>query len=139
MAKLPDRRRGERILRNLPKTAREAVGQSIDREATLINRKQKRLAPKRSGTLAGTIERSDLKESRREVSVTLKAGGDATTREIRTGSGEPYDYALGVEFGNETMPAQPFFYPPIRGANKRIKRRAKRLLKQAAAEAVNKS
>ncbi|MCQ0987544.1 HK97-gp10 family putative phage morphogenesis protein [Jiella marina] len=139
MAKLPGRSRGLRVLKNLPKAARKAVRESIDVEATNIGRRQKRLAPKRSGTLASTIERSEVRETRRDVSVTLMAGGDRTTKPVRNGADTEYDYALGVEFGNEDMPAQPFFYPPIRGANKRIRRRARRLLKQAAKEAVQRS
>lgn len=40
----------------------------------------------------------------------VEAGGDMTTKEVREGSGEPYDYALGFEFGNSKQPARPFFY-----------------------------
>src|SRR5262245_57876524 len=40
----------------------------------------------------------------------VQAGGDMTTSEIREGSGVPYDYALGFEFGNSHQPARPFFY-----------------------------
>ncbi|MBR0764147.1 hypothetical protein [Bradyrhizobium japonicum] len=40
----------------------------------------------------------------------VEAGGDMTTKEVRAGSGEPYDYALGFEFGTSRQPARPFFY-----------------------------
>lgn len=40
----------------------------------------------------------------------VQAGGDMTTKDIREGSGEPYDYAEGFEFGNSKQPARPFFY-----------------------------
>lgn len=40
----------------------------------------------------------------------VEAGGDMTTKEIREGSGEPYDYALGFEFGTSHQPARPFFF-----------------------------
>lgn len=40
----------------------------------------------------------------------VEAGGDMTTKEVRDGSGEPYDYALGFEFGTSHQPARPFFY-----------------------------
>jgi hypothetical protein len=40
----------------------------------------------------------------------VEAGGDMTTKEVREGSGEPYDYALGFEFGTSRQPARPFFY-----------------------------
>lgn len=40
----------------------------------------------------------------------VEAGGDMTTKEVREGSGEPYDYALGFEHGTSRQPARPFFY-----------------------------
>lgn len=40
----------------------------------------------------------------------VEAGGDMTTKEVRDGSGEPYDYALGFEFGTSHQPARPFFF-----------------------------
>lgn len=40
----------------------------------------------------------------------VEAGGDMTTKEVRGGSGEPYDYALGFEFGTSHQPARPFFF-----------------------------
>lgn len=40
----------------------------------------------------------------------VEAGGDMTTKEVREGSGEPYDYALGFEFGTSRQPARSFFF-----------------------------
>lgn len=40
----------------------------------------------------------------------VQAGGDMTTKEVREGSGEPYDYSLGFEFGTSRQPARPFFF-----------------------------
>lgn len=40
----------------------------------------------------------------------VEAGGDMTTKEVREGSGEPYDYALGFEWGTSRQPARPFFF-----------------------------
>ena len=40
----------------------------------------------------------------------VQAGGDMTSGEVREGSGVPYDYAVGFEFGNSRQPARPFFY-----------------------------
>jgi hypothetical protein len=45
-----------------------------------------------------------------ELEYFVEAGGDMTTKEVREGSGEPYDYALGFEFGTSRQPARPFFY-----------------------------
>ncbi|MFK4523691.1 hypothetical protein ABIF90_001672 [Bradyrhizobium japonicum] len=45
-----------------------------------------------------------------ELEYFVEAGGNMTTKEVREGSGEPYDYALGFEFGTSRQPARPFFY-----------------------------
>ena len=44
------------------------------------------------------------------LEVFVQAGGDATTNEIREGSGIDYDHALGFEYGNSRQPARSFFY-----------------------------
>ncbi|WP_165421307.1 HK97-gp10 family putative phage morphogenesis protein [Bradyrhizobium sp. Leo170] len=44
----------------------------------------------------------------------VQAGGDMTTREVRDGSGVPYDYAEAFEFGTSRQPARPFFWPTYR-------------------------
>lgn len=48
------------------------------------------------------------------LDVHVVAGGDLTETEVRTGSGEPYDYALGFEFGNSRQAARPFFWNTYR-------------------------
>jgi HK97 gp10 family phage protein len=40
----------------------------------------------------------------------VQAGGQLTTKEVREGSGEPYDYAEAFEFGTSIQPARSFFY-----------------------------
>jgi len=40
----------------------------------------------------------------------VQAGGDMTTKEVRDGSGQPYDYAEGFEFGTSRQEARPFFW-----------------------------
>lgn len=51
-----------------------------------------------------------VRRGRGTLELFVEAGGDLTTRQVREGSGVDYDYALGVEFGNQHAPAQPFFY-----------------------------
>jgi hypothetical protein len=51
-----------------------------------------------------------VRRRRNDLDLVVSAGGDLTTKEVRKGSGEDYDYALGIEFGNEHVAAQPFFY-----------------------------
>lgn len=44
----------------------------------------------------------------------VQAGGDLTTKEVREGSGEPFDYATAMEWGTSRQPARPFFWPTYR-------------------------
>lgn len=46
-----------------------------------------------------------------ELEWIVQAGGDLTTKEIRDGSGQPYDYAEAFEFGTSRQPAHAFFFP----------------------------
>lgn len=61
-------------------------------------------------------ETGDLEESctvvpgKNDLEFLVQAGGDLTTKDIREGSGKPYDYAEGFEFGTSHQPARPFFY-----------------------------
>jgi hypothetical protein len=41
----------------------------------------------------------------------VQAGGELTTREVRTGSGVDFDYALAFEYGTTRQHAKPFFWP----------------------------
>ena len=61
-------------------------------------------------------ETGDLEEScavvpgKNDLEFLVQAGGPLTTKDIREGSGVPYDYAVGFEFGTSHQPARPFFY-----------------------------
>lgn len=81
----------------------------------------------------------------RPASFRVKAGGPTTTREVRSGSGKPYDYSVGVEFGtsqhtnagifagsdNPGARRQPFFWPAYRLIRKRLRGRMSRALSKA--------
>ncbi|WP_314945919.1 hypothetical protein [Bradyrhizobium cosmicum] len=60
---------------------------------------------------SGALEAScTVAQGDNDLEYLVQAGGDMTTKEVREGSGEPYDYALGFEFGTSRQPARPFFY-----------------------------
>jgi len=73
------------------------------------------------------------------------AGGPATTKSARLGSGKPFDYALGVEFGtgahvnagmfagsqNPGARKQPFYWIAYRMMKKRIRSRVTRAINRA--------
>lgn len=61
-----------------------------------------------TGNLASSIRKERGKTDTR---VLVMAGGFLTTRRL---GGKPYDYARAVEFGTESLPAKPFFFPTYR-------------------------
>lgn len=50
----------------------------------------------------------------------VQAGGEATTVEVREGSGQAYDYAEAFEFGTSRQPARAFFWPTYRAKKSEI-------------------
>lgn len=68
-------------------------------------------APVVSGTLRDSVK---VRRRRNELELEVVAGGQATSKEIRAGSGVDYDYALAVEYGTTARPAEPFFYNTAR-------------------------
>jgi HK97 gp10 family phage protein len=90
----------------------------------------RRVAPVSSGNLVQSIKVVvDVSDSK----VLIKAGGKLTTKEVRKGSGVPYDYAFAQEFGTKDMPASPFFWPVYRLKKKNARARMTRALKRAVA------
>jgi hypothetical protein len=64
-------------------------------------------SPDETGDLEASCE---VVDGASDLEVIVQAGGDLTTKEIREGSGVPYDYALSFEHGTSRQPARPFFY-----------------------------
>lgn len=60
-----------------------------------------------TGKLAESVR---VEDGRHELELVIAAGGELTTKEIRGGSGVPYDYALAIEFGTTKMEPNPFFF-----------------------------
>lgn len=81
---------------------------NADRVANAIRQAAPRGA---TGKLADSVQ---VRRGRNTLELEVTAGGDATTKEVRAGSGVRYDYALANEFGTSAMPAQPFFWPTWR-------------------------
>lgn len=138
-------RRLNRKLAAMPVEARKAIGEAIDKGANEIIALQKSAAPVDDGALQASIRKrrggrgiaGDLK-GEAGLSVTITAGGAATTRPVREGASATYDYALAQEFGTQKMPANPFFFPAYRLLKKRVKGRITRATTKAARAAVGK-
>lgn len=68
-------------------------------------------APVVSGALRDSVK---VRRRRNELELEVVAGGETTSKEIRTGAGVDYDYALAIEYGTTERPAEPFFYNTAR-------------------------
>lgn len=128
-----------RKLARMPDVARKDISDAIAKGATEIVTFQKAAVPVQSGRLRDSIGwqwggrglfgqlRGDAR-----LSAVIMAGGATTTKEVRSGSGVDYDYALGQEFGTADTSAQPFFFPGYRLGKRRARSRITRAANKAA-------
>ncbi|MBI5111301.1 MAG: HK97 gp10 family phage protein [Rhodovulum sp.] len=100
-----------RYFRDLPFGVKRKVAQAIKDQADGLASEIKEAAPVKTGRLRDSVQ---VRRGRNTLELVVTAGGEATTGEVRGGSGVGYDYALGTEFGNAHVAAQPFFFPTYR-------------------------
>jgi hypothetical protein len=100
-------------LNSLPDKLREPLANVIREQADLLSAAQRQAlqsleqSPEETGDLEASCV---VVPGSSDLEVFVQAGGAATTKQIREGSGVPYDYALAFEFGTSHQPARPFFY-----------------------------
>jgi hypothetical protein len=100
-------------LNSLPDKLREPLSEVIQEQAELLSQAQRSAlqsqeqAPEETGDLEASCV---VVPGATDLEFLVQAGGALTTKEVRTGSGVPYDYSLSFEFGNSHQPARPFFY-----------------------------
>ncbi|CCB65396.1 HK97-gp10 family putative phage morphogenesis protein [Hyphomicrobium sp. MC1] len=116
----------------IPPSVRAAAVAALDKDADELVSSMRALSPVRSGKLRESIHKEP---GSTELQVKVVAGGQLTTKEVREGSGKPYDYAKGVEWGTHEMAAEPYFFPAYRLLKKRLRSRVKRAITKAAKEA----
>jgi len=119
--------------KELPGKIQRELAKDLQRIANELSNDIRAAAPVVTGTLRDSVR---VRRGRKTLEYFVEAGGSTTTRqyggsaryqrEVVIGSGDTqgiarggssgkgYDYALGVEFGNTHMPAQPFFYTTYR-------------------------
>lgn len=101
-------------LNGLPDKLREPLAAVIREQAALLSQAQQEAlkALEQSPDETGDLEASCVVvDGATDLEVLVQAGGSATTKDIREGSGVNYDYAEAFEFGTSHQPARPFFYP----------------------------
>jgi HK97 gp10 family phage protein len=123
----------KRRLQSVPRRIRAEVNAAIAKDATEWVRLSRHLVPQdpKDGTPLHDSIRSYETETGGQV---VRAGGETTTK---PSAGGPYDYALAQEFGNQEVPAQPFYWPAYRLLKKKFANRRARALRKAIKDANN--
>lgn len=97
----------QKYFRDLPIKAKRRIATVIAEQADSVAAEIKSKAPVDTGTLRDSVK---VRRGRNTLSLVIEAGGSVTTKNVRSGSGVEFDYALAVEYGTQKAPAQPFFY-----------------------------
>lgn len=103
----------ESFLESLPDRLTEHLSNVVREQAERLSQAQREAlqALEQSPDETGHLEQScRVEPGENELEWLVLAGGPLTTKEVRDGSGEPYDYADGFEFGTSRQPARPFFF-----------------------------
>lgn len=109
---------------------KKRLAQTIKDEADKLASAIRTSAPRKTGTLANSVQ---VRRRKNDVDLEVTAGGDGTSKEIRSGSGVSYDYARAVEFGTQSAPAEPFFFNTYRAMAPDIRQN----IEDAIQEAIN--
>ena len=127
-----------KLLAAIPRAIKPKVQAAVDQGAVEIMMRARYLAPKDEGDLQQSIR---VEDGPRELSATVAAGGDLTTKPVRKaekGNAPEFDYALGQEYGTADAAAQPFFWPAVNSTKKRVRRRIDRAIGKAIKEEFGK-
>lgn len=124
------------LINNIAQEVIDSVNDVLAKEANKIVRDMRAAVPKKTGTLMSTI-RAERFTGRNSIGVRIKAGGPATTKPVRQGSGVAYDYSRAVEFGTHHAGAHPFFFSTYRADKDAAKQAVRASVKQAVQKAVS--
>ncbi|MBN8976149.1 MAG: hypothetical protein J0I08_06700 [Rhizobiales bacterium] len=111
-------------LKSLPDKIAAEIGGAIKEQAERLSAAQRQALealetdPEETGDLAASCR---VEPGDNPLEYVVMAGGEQTTKEVRGGSGVPYDYALGFEFGTSHQAAKPFFWPTYRSLREDMK------------------
>ena len=119
----------ERAIGQLSFKLRRQIAEAIKAEADRLADAIKAAAPVKTGKLRDSVK---VRRTRNELTLYVTAGGEDTTKEVRSGSGVEYDYALATEYGTSKENAKPFFYPTARELEPSIREN----IEQAVSEAL---
>jgi HK97 gp10 family phage protein len=129
MAKNLSVRQFQQLMERLPKDVGLQLQEAVEQEANQLVFAMRSAAPYKTGKLRASIRTGPARSN--PLKFVIFAGGELTTKEVRKGSGVPYDYALGTEWGTEKESARPFFYSTARAKRRPIQIRLSGLAKAA--------
>lgn len=106
-------------LGGMPEDVKSEVSGALTKNGDRLVSLSKSLAPR--GETGNLVESIRAEMDPGGLGLSVKAGGPKTTKQVRDGSGVPYDYAMAQEHANEHTPRHPYLYPAAR-ALKRVMR-----------------
>jgi HK97 gp10 family phage protein len=106
----------ETYLASLPDRLTEHVSDVLREQAFRLSDAQREaLRALEQSPESGALEAScTVAPGASDLEYIVQAGGDMTTKEVREGSGKPYDYSEAFEYGTSHQPARPFFWSTYR-------------------------
>lgn len=121
---------------SLPDQVRSEIRRALEKTAEEMVDLMRRAAPKQHGDLAasidwtwgaapsGSLSIGTVSDSDDDMRITIFAGNENTI--VRNKRGVEFQNALLQEFGTESMPASPYFFPSYRLLKKRGRDRINR-------------
>lgn len=141
MAAMTGRDKLLRKMAALPKAARAAMHDALEKSAEDVTALQKRLVRKKSGDAEASIGYTfgDYRQISANVrGVTAGGGGADPDLTVTLHAGDAKAFYIGfLEFGTVHAPAYPFFYPAYRAKKRSIKSRLSRAARKAAREVAS--
>lgn len=124
----------DRYLEQMLEQVRQGVSEAVRVEAERLSDAQRAAlrALQQSPDETGKLEEScTVVPGADDTEWIVRAGGETTTKEVREGSGEPYDYAEAFEYGTSRQPARPFFWPTYEAMKDEITANIERAVEEA--------
>lgn len=126
----------KQLMEKIPKAVADELRGAVNDAGDELVNAMKPAVPRGIDGRNELVESIRKEPGRHPLQVRVKAGGELTTRQVRTGSGVSYDYANANEFGTEKMSAQPFFWPTYRLKKRAIRSKIARRARKAIEKVV---
>lgn len=123
-----------KLTRTIPERVRRRTRAAMEKGAEEIVAMARALVPEDSGDLKASIGWTWGAAPRGAMTIAESSPADGGERiTIYAGNDQAF-YARFVEFGTQTMPPHPFFFPSYRTLKRRVKSRITREMKKAIRE-----